>query len=64
MRWHDRLHKERSKKDVPMWGWELVGDRFVDRLFSLLLLDKGYHIYLTADHGNVESTGVGSPTRA
>lgn len=23
----------------------------------------GYHIYLTADHGNVESTGVGRPNQ-
>lgn len=58
----DRLHKERSKKDVAMWieNWLTTG--FVDRLFSLLL-DKGYHIYLTADHGNVESTGVGRPNQ-
>ena len=58
----DRLHKERSKKDVAMWigNWLVTG--FVDRLFSMLL-DKGYHIYLTADHGNVESTGVGRPNQ-
>jgi hypothetical protein len=31
---------------------------FVDQLF-LLLLDKGFHIYLTADHGNVEAVGQG-----
>lgn len=35
---------------------------FVDQLFSLLL-DKGYHLYLTADHGNVESTGIGRPNQ-
>lgn len=58
----DRLHKERSKKDVAMWieNWLTTG--FVDRLFSLLL-DRGYHIYLTADHGNVESTGIGRPNQ-
>jgi hypothetical protein len=33
---------------------------FVDRLFAQLL-DKGYHVYLTADHGNVEAVGVGRP---
>lgn len=33
---------------------------FVDRLFDQLL-DKGYHVYLTADHGNVEAVGVGRP---
>jgi hypothetical protein len=31
---------------------------FVDRLFSLLL-DKGFHVYLTSDHGNVEAAGIG-----
>jgi hypothetical protein len=31
---------------------------FVDRLFSLLL-DKGFHVYLTSDHGNVEAAGMG-----
>lgn len=31
---------------------------FVDRLFSLLL-DKGFHIYLTSDHGNVDAVGQG-----
>ena len=33
---------------------------FVDQLFSLLL-DKGFHVYLTADHGNVEAVGQGRP---
>ena len=58
----DRLHKERSKKDVAMWidNWLTTG--FVDRLFSLLL-DRGYHIYLTADHGNVEAIGIGRPNQ-
>lgn len=58
----DRLHKERSKKDVAMWIGNWLSTGFVDRLFSLLL-DNGYHIYLTADHGNVESTGVGRPNQ-
>ncbi len=31
---------------------------FVDQLFSMLL-DKDFHIYLTADHGNVEAVGQG-----
>jgi hypothetical protein len=31
---------------------------FVEQLFTLLL-DNGYHIYLTADHGNVEAIGAG-----
>jgi hypothetical protein len=35
----------------PIESWCESG--FVDQLFSLLL-DKGFHVYLTADHGNVE----------
>jgi len=31
---------------------------FVDRLFALLL-GKGFHIYLTSDHGNVDAVGQG-----
>ncbi len=58
----DRLHKERSKKDVALWIGNWLTTGFVDRLFSLLL-DQGYHIYLTADHGNVEATGVGRPNQ-
>lgn len=58
----DRLHKERSKQDVAMWIGRWLKTGFVDRLFSLLL-DKGYHVYLTADHGNVEATGVGRPNQ-
>ncbi len=58
----ERLHKERSKKDVAMWIGNWLTTGFVDRLFSMLL-DKGFHIYLTADHGNVESTGVGRPNQ-
>jgi hypothetical protein len=35
---------------------------FVDRLFSMLL-DNGFHVYLTADHGNVEAVGIGRPNQ-
>ncbi len=35
---------------------------FIDRLFALLL-DKGFQIYLTADHGNVEAFGQGRPNQ-
>lgn len=35
---------------------------FVNRLFALLL-DKGFHVYLTADHGNVEAVGQGRPNQ-
>uniref|UniRef100_UPI003FD8CCAA PglZ domain-containing protein n=1 Tax=Salmonella enterica TaxID=28901 RepID=UPI003FD8CCAA len=31
---------------------------FVERLFAKLL-DLGYHVYLTADHGNVDALGIG-----
>ena len=41
-------------------GWYESG--FVDQLFSLLL-DKGFHVYLTADHGNVEAVGQGRPNQ-
>ncbi|MEW5891118.1 MAG: BREX-3 system phosphatase PglZ [Pseudomonadota bacterium] len=35
---------------------------FVDRLFSLLL-DNGFHVYLTSDHGNVDGVGIGRPNQ-
>jgi hypothetical protein len=35
---------------------------FVARLFDLLLA-KGYQVYLTADHGNVEAVGIGRPNQ-
>ena len=35
---------------------------FVDSLFAMLL-SRGYHVYLTADHGNVEAVGVGRPNQ-
>ena len=35
---------------------------FVDQLF-FLLLDKGFHVYITADHGNVEAVGQGRPNQ-
>jgi hypothetical protein len=41
-------------------GWCESG--FVDQLFSLLL-DKDFHVYLTADHGNVEAVGQGRPNQ-
>lgn len=57
-----RTHKEHTKKDVAMWVQHWLSTGFVSRLFSLLLT-RGYHIYLTADHGNVESTGIGRPNQ-
>jgi len=35
---------------------------FVDRLFTLLI-DNGFHVYLTSDHGNVEAIGQGRPNQ-
>ena len=35
---------------------------FVEELFTLLL-DKGFSIYLTSDHGNVEALGQGRPNQ-
>lgn len=35
---------------------------FIVRLFTQLL-DKGFHVYLTSDHGNVEAVGVGRPNQ-
>ncbi len=35
---------------------------FVDRLFSMLL-DNGFHVYWTSDHGNVEAVGIGRPNQ-
>src|SRR5690606_19503645 len=58
----DRLHKERSKSDVAMWVRNWLASGFVDGLLSLLL-SHGFHVYLTADHGNVESIGVGRPNQ-
>lgn len=35
---------------------------FVEQLFALLL-DRGFRVYLTADHGNVEAIGAGRPNQ-
>lgn len=58
----DRLHKERTKQDVALWIANWLKTGFVERLFSILL-DRGFQIYLTADHGNVDAVGVGRPTQ-
>ena len=58
----DRIHKERSKQDVALWISNWLKTGFVERLFAMLL-DNGFHIYLTADHGNVEAVGMGRPTQ-
>ena len=33
---------------------------FIQQFFSILL-DKGYRLYLTSDHGNVDAVGIGHP---
>lgn len=35
---------------------------FVEQLFQLLF-DRGFHVYLTSDHGNVEAIGAGRPNQ-
>lgn len=58
----ERLHKERSKEDVALWIDRWLETGFVERLFALLLAE-GFSIYVTADHGNVDATGVGRPNQ-
>lgn len=58
----ERLHKERSKEDVASWISRWLNTGFVERLFTFLL-DDGFSIYVTADHGNVDATGVGRPNQ-
>jgi hypothetical protein len=41
-------------------GWCESG--FVERLF-LMLLDNGFHVYVTSDHGNVDAVGIGRPNQ-
>lgn len=51
-----------SKRGVAkqIEGWCDTG--FVDGLFTMLL-DQGFHVYLTADHGNAEAVGIGRPSQ-
>jgi hypothetical protein len=58
----ERLHKERTKEDVALWIGRWLDTGFVERLFAFLL-DKGFSIYATADHGNVDAVGVGRPNQ-
>lgn len=48
------LGKRGIAKQIDDW----CDTDFVKRLFDVLL-DRGFHVYLTADHGNVEATGIG-----
>ena len=58
----ERLHNERSKADVAYWLDRWLRTGFVERLFAFLL-GEGFSIYVTADHGNVDATGVGRPNQ-
>jgi hypothetical protein len=49
------LGKRGVAKQIEEW----CDTGFIDALFTMLL-DQGFHVYLTADHGNVEAVGVGS----
>lgn len=51
-----------GKRGIASQIEEWCESGFVDQLFSLLL-DKGFHVYLTADHGNVEAVGQGRPNQ-
>ncbi|MDO4232323.1 MAG: BREX-3 system phosphatase PglZ [Lautropia sp.] len=58
----ERLHKERNKNDVAMWLRNWLDTGFVEHLFAFLL-DEGFNIYVAADHGNVDATGIGRPNQ-
>ncbi len=47
-----------GKRDVAARITAWCESGFVERLFTLLL-DKGFHVYLTSDHGNAEASGTG-----
>jgi hypothetical protein len=47
-----------GKRDIANQIASWCDSGFVERLFGLLL-DEGFHVYLTADHGNVEAVGIG-----
>lgn len=38
-----------------------AGEGYLARLLDLLL-DRGFGVYLTSDHGNIEATGIGRPS--
>lgn len=52
------LGKRGIAKQIDDW----CDSDFVSRLFELLLA-RGFHVYLTADHGNVEAVGIGRPNQ-
>lgn len=52
------LGKRGIKSQIDSW----CASGFVEQLFALLL-NQDFHVYLTADHGNVEAIGVGRPNQ-
>jgi hypothetical protein len=50
------LGKRGVAAQIESWCESGFVDRLLDRLIS-----KGFHVYLTADHGNVEAVGQGRP---
>ncbi len=52
------LGKRGIRNQVESW----CESGFVNELFALLL-DQGFHLYLTADHGNCEAVGTGRPNQ-
>jgi hypothetical protein len=52
------LGKRGIKSQIDSW----CASGFVEQLFGLLL-DQGFQVYLTADHGNVEAIGAGRPNQ-
>ena len=52
------LGKRGIKSQIDSW----CASGFVEQLLGLLL-DQGFHVYLTADHGNVEAIGAGRPNQ-
>jgi hypothetical protein len=52
------LGKRGIKSQIDSW----CASGFVEQLFGLLL-EQGFHVYLTADHGNVEAIGSGRPNQ-
>ena len=56
----EALHAlELARRGYAVTGVDRVAG-FVERLLDRLT-SKGFHVYLTADHGNVEAVGQGRP---
>lgn len=51
-----------GKRGIASLITEWCQSGFVARLFRMLV-ERGFHIYLTADHGNVEAIGIGRPSQ-